>query len=708
MPVVIAAHDDLDVSALAPARSHDPRLLELFIGFVVLGGVALLLVHAFTSAGTSTVARRPLEIALFGMLVVLCELRPLRMSRNGSIDEIVASTTFVFAVLLAFGPAPAMVVQAVASVVADAAARKAFQRTLFNVGQYWLSWGASGAVFVLISKNTELGSGGLWSPAELAALSAAAVTYFLMNSALVGAVIAIHSGQPIARTARLAIQSQARHDWVLLALAPIVVVVAERSLVLLPLLLLPVFAVWRSAAITIEKEHQAWHDSLTNMPNRLLFGSRLTDGLAAASRKQSVAAVLLIDLDRFKEVNDTLGHQAGDELLRAIGPRIQTAVPDDSTVARLGGDEFAVLLNSISAPVEATAIAEAIVEALRQPFTVDHFRLDIEASIGVALYPAHGADADALLQRADVAMYVAKETSRGVELYDPAKDRNSRRRLSLLGDLREALVAGELELHYQPKVELTTGHLRGCEALLRWTHPTHGPVPPAEFIPLAEHTGLIRPLTSFVLAEAVSQIRVWLDAGLDIPVAVNLSARNLHDSHLANEVADLLDRLQVPASYLHLEITESSVMAEPARAERTLRALHGMGIRIAIDDFGTGYSSLAYLQRLPVDELKVDKSFVINMGHNNGAHVIVRSTIDLARNLGLEVTAEGVETPRALALLRAARCDAVQGYLISRPLAAPALEAWVREHLDGAGVWVSPTEPPLLRIADGPARQRLA
>ena len=425
-------------------------------------------------------------------------------------------------------------------------------------------------------------------------------------------------------------------------------------------------------------EHQALHDALTDLPNRTLFHDRVGQALTAARRDHLPVAVMIMDLDRFKEVNDTLGHASGDELLKQAGVRLRAALRESDTVARLGGDEFGVLLPKVVDSAAAVSVARKLRSALEEPFTIHGLALQIEASIGIALYPEHGDDVHSLLQRADVAMYEAKEHPAGCEVYARERDEYSPDRLTLLTELRRAIDRGELVLHYQPKAELRGGAVKGVEALVRWSHASRGLVPPDEFIPLAQKTGVIVPLTFFVLNEAVRQARTWQLEGLDLCVGVNLSARNLLDVHLPDTVGELLARWEVPPSLLELEITESTILADPIRAMHVLSRLSGMGVRLAIDDFGTGYSSLAYLKRLPVDALKIDKSFVQGMESDENDAVIVRSTIDLGRNLGLQVVAEGVETAEAWRQLLILGCDYAQGYYLSRPVPAAELAAWVR------------------------------
>jgi diguanylate cyclase (GGDEF)-like protein len=428
-----------------------------------------------------------------------------------------------------------------------------------------------------------------------------------------------------------------------------------------------------------ENQYQALHDGLTGLPNRTLLGDRTGQAIRQADRELVPVALLLIDLDRFKEVNDTLGHRYGDQLLMQVGERLRTGLREVDTVARLGGDEFAVLLPKIASAEGAIVVARKLQAALEEPFTLDDLTLDVEASIGLALYPDHGNDPDELLQRADIAMYAAKDTHAEFVLFDAKLDQHSPRRLALLGELRRAIEDGQLVLHYQPIVDTHTDKVLSVEALVRWQHPERGLLPPADFIPLAERTGLITPLTHYVLKAALRQCRQWRQAGHELTVAVNVSARRLLDLGFPDEVAGLLATWEVPARLLVVEITESTIMSDPAHALEVLGRLDRMGVQVAIDDFGTGYSSLAHLKSLPVHELKVDRSFVMHMTSNASDAVIVRSTVDLGRNLGLRVVAEGVEDALTWRELDALGCNAIQGYYVSRPIPADDLTSWLEQ-----------------------------
>jgi diguanylate cyclase (GGDEF)-like protein len=423
------------------------------------------------------------------------------------------------------------------------------------------------------------------------------------------------------------------------------------------------------AAASRRLRHQAVHDALTGLPNRSLLHSRAERAL----RGDGLAAMLLIDLDRFKEVNDTLGHDYGDELLVEAAARLSRAVRRGDTLARLGGDEFAVLLEDLPHRGAVAELAGRLQDALREPIALRGVAIELEASIGVALYPDHGTTGSTLLKRADVAMYDAKRSGHGVVTYTADRDPYSADRLGMLAELRRAIEHDELVLHYQPKVALPAGDVIGLEALVRWQHPTRGLLAPGEFVPLAEHTGAIADLTRWVIDHALSQQRAW-----GLPIAVNLAAANVVDVTLPDAIAALLERHGVPGDRLECEISEHTVMADPVRAGEVLNRLRALGVRLSLDDFGTGHSSLSYLKRLPLDEVKIDRSFVAGMIQDENDAVIVRSTIDLARNLGLTVVAEGVETAEIMGELAGLRCDTAQGFHISRPVPADELSAWLQ------------------------------
>ncbi|MHC8332525.1 putative bifunctional diguanylate cyclase/phosphodiesterase [Pseudomonas sp. LB3P25] len=425
--------------------------------------------------------------------------------------------------------------------------------------------------------------------------------------------------------------------------------------------------------------HASLHDKLTGLANRTLLADRFEQALRLGRRQGSTTGLLLIDLDRFKDVNDTLGHHYGDSLLDQIGKRLISEAREIDTVARLGGDEFAILLPSVEGLEGALKAAQRLHTAITASFEIDGIELDVEASFGVVVSGLHGDDPSTLMQRADIAMYAAKKQGKGILAYDPGGDRRSPERLAMLGELRRGLDRGELFLEYQPKVSLSTGDVTGVEALVRWQHPVRGLVNPDEFIPFAEHTGIIGALTQYVLNLALSQVRAWGHAGICIPVAVNISARNLLDDKLVTQIVDLLEHHQLTPNMLVLEVTESAIMLDSYAARTLLMQLHTLGIHIAIDDFGVGYTSLAQLKDLPISELKIDKSFVLAMRSDPANELIVRSVIDLGHNLGMKVIAEGVETAELLDALGGYRCDMAQGFHVCRPVSAEAFMQWYEE-----------------------------
>ncbi|MDX6699631.1 MAG: hypothetical protein QOE65_3028 [Solirubrobacteraceae bacterium] len=421
-------------------------------------------------------------------------------------------------------------------------------------------------------------------------------------------------------------------------------------------------------------QHQADHDALTGLPNRSLLRRRLDEALDAATEGRRGFAVFLMDLDRFKEINDALGHESGDRLLCDIATQLQALVGDRGTVARLGGDEFAVVAPDVQTPAGALVLAGELSAGLGRSRDVAGLQLQVDASIGIALHPRDGRDAETLLRHADIAMYASKEAHQP-KLYSARDDHYSPERLTLMSQLRHAIDTSQLVVHYQPQADLDSGEVHSVEALVRWEHPERGLLPPIEFIPLAEHTGLIREVTRYVLDAALRQCRAWADDGIDLTVAVNITGRDLLDLRFSGEVAELLARWDVPAERLELEITENTVLTDPRRARQVLESISRLGVQLAIDDFGSGNSSLGYLKRLPVSVLKIDKSFVMNMLQDGDDATIVRSTVDLGHNLGLRVVAEGVETEESWERLRELGCDIAQGFLLSRPVPADEIGA---------------------------------
>ena len=447
----------------------------------------------------------------------------------------------------------------------------------------------------------------------------------------------------------------------------------------------------------------AYEDPLTDLANRSRFSNELELAIAQAESGNLELTILMMDLDRFKYVNDTLGHGVGDHVLREVSARLQRTLTCAECIARLGGDEFAILVRHADNDFADTA--RQIIAALEAPILYEGQPLDVGTSIGIAHYPEHGRDAQTLVRNADIAMYAAKRNKTGFATYEKHYDTSQQEHLSLLSELRRAVERNELRLYYQPKVSLRSSHVSSVEALIRWEHPTRGLVPPVQFIPFAEHTGYIKLLTRWVLREAVRQCGEWLRSGLTLQVSVNISARDLMSRELPEHVAELLAEHDVTPGLLCLEITESGFMEDPAHAQKVLDRLAELGVKLSIDDYGTGYSSLSYVMKLPVQELKIDRSFISRMAMDEEISTIVRSTIDLGHNLGMQVVAEGVEDAASWEMLRTLGCDDAQGFYMSRPLEAVALAKWVRE-FKGTFSGLTPHSPgltPTLNAAEAAA-----
>jgi diguanylate cyclase (GGDEF)-like protein len=438
-----------------------------------------------------------------------------------------------------------------------------------------------------------------------------------------------------------------------------------------------------------ENEYQAYHDHLTGLPNRLRFRERLGEAIDTAASGEGRIAVMLMDLDHFKEVNDSLGHHVGDQLLAAVGPRLADTLREDDLMARLGGDEFGVLVPDVPDDATAIAIARRLVEGLHHPVTVDELDLDVSASIGIAFYPDHATDADSLLRHADVAMYAAKEAGTSYEIYDERIDTHKPELVMLASQVRPAIDQGQFRMYFQPKIRLADGRVAGAEALIRWHHPALGRLAPGDFLPLIEKTVLLRPLTHWALNDVLRTWRGWSDDGIRLPVAVNVSPRTLLDAELPEVVGGLLERWDVPPRFLRLELTEDFLVADSGRSDAVLQDLARVGVGLSIDDFGTGFSSLSYLKRLPIEEIKVDRSFVSHMLERVDDFTIVRATVELGRNLGLRVVAEGVQDRDTFDRLGDFGCDEAQGFYISRPLEPEDFWDW----LSGRETSVEEAEP---------------
>ena len=653
-----------------PLRLRVFAVLTCAAGLVTV--VALLL-----DASVSSLLREPLVYTLLAVMVVAGELRPIVIARGDVRDEITVSTTFALALTLVGPLWLAVTVLASAVAVEDVRSRKDPLKLCFNAAQYALTLTSARFVFATMTGTSYAHGSVLDLPAELPAALAAGMAFFLVNNLLAGVVAALALEVPVLGHLRADLRFQLATSGVQLSFAPVVAAAVHLTPWLLPLLLLPIGAIYTSAKLAAQRERESLHDVLTGLPNRSLFRMRVARACEDTSRDGRGFAVMLVDLDHFKEINDTLGHHVGDDLLRVVAARLSENLRAGDTVARLGGDEFAVLALDILTREAAQDAAQRLLDALEHSFCVSDVRLDVSASMGVALHPDHGDAIDVLLQRADIALYDAKEDRGSCRLYDPKADVHTPERLLLASELRDGLDRDELFLEHQPKIDLTTGRVVGLEALVRWDHPRHGRLMPGEFLPVVENTGLISPLTLVVLDLALVAVADWRRQGHDVGTSVNLSVRHLTDLLLPQRVGELLERHQVPPSALVLEVTETLIMSDPVRAVQVLGLLRELGVGLAVDDFGTGYSSLAYLRRLHVDELKIDRSFVQHLATDEGDAVIVRSTIELGHNLGLRLVAEGVEDEPTLELLRSWGCDAVQGFHLSRPMAGDAVAGWL-------------------------------
>ncbi|MFC5660669.1 putative bifunctional diguanylate cyclase/phosphodiesterase, partial [Streptomyces nogalater] len=536
-----------------------------------------------------------------------------------------------------------------------------------------------------------------WSIATAPEVALVAVAYLTVSRGLLWYLNAPRDGG-LPTIARTALVRQGLVAVALLGIAPLLCVVADAEPILLPLFAIPLIALDSTLWMARARAEEQLRDPLTGLPNRQWLLERIWTALDDADRIGARAALMLIDLDRFRSVNDTLGHLAGDRLLLQIADRLRLALPRGAEAARLGGDEFAVLLPVADSTTSATRVARSLVTALSSPLDLDGLTLVLEASAGVAVFPDHALDAEGMLRRADVAMYQAKRDRTGVEVYESKRDSNTPDRLGLLGDLRRALDAHEVQLHYQPKVRFD-GQVAGLEALVRWVHPERGKVPPDEFIAIAESSGLMPHLTEYVLETALGQVARWRAQGLRVPVAVNVSPRDVHTPGFAGSVAARLARHGVPAGALQLEITEHVLLEDPQRAADTLAGLTGHGVKMSLDDFGTGYSSLVHLRRLPVSELKIDRSFVARLAVDTEDAEIVRCTVDLAHSLGLLVVAEGVEDDETWERLRDLGCDAVQGWLVAAAMPPDETTAWLLAR--GSRGWQrTPAAPAVLPAAE--------
>jgi diguanylate cyclase (GGDEF)-like protein len=648
----------------------------LYLRLVTAAGAAVLVGLAVT--GASDIGPLDVEFWVLAALVLVGELFPIQV--HGQVGEETFSTPFAFAMLLVYGVPEVVVVQVVASLVADLLRRRPIDRIAFNAAQLALSWVAAGAVFEAMGGSGLGGPEGLMA-SDLPAIAVCALVFFVVNSTIVRTAEALLQQTGIGSHLLGDLLFRSWSAATLFALGPPVAVIAENWLYLVPVLALPMAAVHRASKQASEMEHLALHDPMTSLPNRALLLQRTDQALEQASTGEHEIALLILGLDRFQDVNDTLGRAQGDRVLREIASRLRRSVRTTDTVARVEGDRFGVLLSSLPRGADAAATAGKIVEQLSRQIDVAGATLSVDATVGVACGPANGSSAEQLLQRAEAAMYRAKRAQSRLEFFSPELEEEAPRRLVLVTALKRAIDVRSIRLHYQPKIELARRRVVGVEALARWTDPVLGQVGPSTFVPLAERTGLAEPLTSLALQIAAADCRRWQEQDCFVPVAVNVSARMLVDPRLPELIEDQRRVFGLGEDAIEIEITESTLMGDHVQAREALARLRAIGIRTSIDDFGTGYSSLSYLRELPVHALKIDRSFITDLMEEPDSEAIVRSIIELARNLGLETVAEGAEDERVCERLMSLGCDYVQGFAIARPMPADVMLRWLRAYV---------------------------
>ncbi len=650
-----------------------PKKLSRFVLLVVLGALAGVVYDILVSDGQRVLGPRPQVLAMFALCCLVTELRPLRWLRREEGGQVTASWTFVVALLLVAPPIAPIIITAGVVLIGDIVNRKPPVKVLFNSAQMVICLSLGAAVLVTAGQDEVLRFGAapslVWFPTFLAA----GAVVFAVNTSLTCTVIALHQGLPVAPTLRSVGAVNLSTDGVLLSLSPIFVVVAERSVLLVPLLLVTTWTVYRTAELALVRRHEATHDALTQLPNRRLFDEHLQSAVMSARRTGTRVGVVLIDLNGFKGINDRLGHDVGDEVLRSVAARMNNVRRAPDLLARLGGDEFALVLTNLDSVATATAIANRVQETFAKPCMVEGFPVAVEASLGVAVLPDHAHDAETLLRRADETMYSAKHGDWSVFVCQPQSDRRVIGQIGLLADIPAALQADEFYLEYQPQISLLSGQAIGVEALVRWRHPVVGTLSPVEFIGLAEQTELIGAITEWVLRRALTQCESWQREGRKLRVAVNISARNIHDVRFPEVVASLVRETGIDPGAVELEITENTIGLDHSTTYSVLKRLRTSGLSISIDDFGTGYSSMAQLRELPVDRIKIDRSFVTDMTRKDRDALIVRAIVQLGQALGMETIAEGVEDAGVAEMLLGLGCTMAQGWLYGKAMAPEAL-----------------------------------
>ncbi len=661
-----------------------PRLFQAYVVTVVISGAAV----AISQVSQLDLAMSRPRFWLLAALALLVAWFAFTTRPVGGVWTVMSPTVcFTFAILLCCGLGHAVVTQVVAVAVQAWRVRQPPWQAAVTAGQFTLAFVAANAVLLVTEPDPFGKDGPINVVADAIGVVGAVAAWLVAFGVLLGVYTWLWRG--VARMGQTdgAVGHHILYAAALLMLSPVLAVTSRVNLLFVPLVFVPLFAVQRMARLSDERDRAVRLDPLTGLANRAELNARFDELTAIAARSGADGpdrklALLVLDLDRFKHVNDALGHQVGDQLLVAVAKRLAAVDADGGTVARLGGDEFAILAR-VSDCTDAHAVGERVTKALSEPATLDGLRLDVTASVGIALLRDHGEDFPTLMRHADVAMYEAKKRGDSIALYEPHVDHNTPERLGLLTDFRRALESkdrDQISLHYQPQVSLEDGTVVGVEALLRWRHPWHGEVSNKELLQVAEHTSVMHLLTVYVIDEVLAQVTSWEAAGIRLRASLNISARDLYSGDIVRCLSERLARYDVPPDRIQLEITESAIMADPNRALATTSSLSDLGVAISLDDFGTGYSSLQHLRKIPLTELKIDRSFVAGMAHNSDDATIVASTVEMARSMGLRTVAEGVENEYTRGLLAELGCTLAQGWVTARPMPAEQLSKWLTEY----------------------------
>jgi diguanylate cyclase (GGDEF)-like protein len=649
------------------------RLVDAYVAAVAVVAVVLTAVVFVLTKDTIIPSSNGVYVAIFCGLLFIGETRT-KWFRFGDGGQVTPGWAFAFSIVLLGAPLVAIAAMATCTLFVDLRDRKSTAKIFFNAGQITASLAAGAIVLQAMGVGSSITDAGHLSYRWAIGIVVAGALVFTANGLLTCIVLALHYKTSLRSMMGRSFFLSISADGALLALSPIFVVAIHFSLMMLPLLGVTALLIYQSTQQALRRAHEANHDGLTHLLNRRTFDNHLS-GFLASNPEDVRGAILLLDLDGFKEINDRFGHQTGDRVLLGVAEQLTRSAPDSAVVARLGGDEFAVLIPGVGSDASTMAIVEQLRTELTRPIVIDGFPLSVGVSIGLAFAPTHGRTPEDLLGAADVAMYRAKRYRTGVEGYKALGTRPERGRLGLLGELSHAIGADQLKIHYQPLTRFSDGAPNAMEALLRWEHPTLGQVPPGDFITLAEHTDLIGPLTQFVLTQATIDARV-VDR-FDMRLSINVSARNLQDRRFPSSVLKAIDEASLAPGRLELEITESAIAREPERSLFAISALREAGVRVAIDDFGTGYSSFSMLRDFTVDRLKIDASFVEGIAQSQRQQHLVKAIVTLAKGLGIETVAEGVETEESWIALNDLGCDVAQGYLICRPVPLPELIEWL-------------------------------